>query len=383
MSLLLSLSLAFAQEECDVVGLSKIIETTTGDEAAVAFAALVECDPEKAKRFAKTTIITFLPSKEGFDAAMSGMKIDQEQYVVEWMNQRLEASEQKQLLRTLGDACQKEEKIQAFFINRATNFSEDFWKHRYYQYLISCRVDPIQEILAKQVDIGTDQGRSQYFSVMSAYARNLQVKALPKLGEILSSTEDGEIQTNTLSAILEIADEIKQNSPDDKKSFRRAGVESTKIIVENAEKLTKKSLEQARVSLNALEAEAEADALAGLYYKDKIQEDNSFIWGIVAVENTTCKNGKKKQGVHAGLIIEQGNTWADQLAERVKEVVDFSWEMNLAGSCKGKSEFLYFVPEDPFSNLDEYSVWAEKIKTEQLNTEIKKPVVIDHDPINL
>ena len=176
MSMLLSLSLAFAQEECDVVNLSKTIETTTGDEAAVAFSALAQCDAERAGRFAKTTIITFLPSEEGYDAALQAMKIDQEEYVVEWMNQRLEASEQKQLLRKLGEVCQKEDKIQEFFIDRAANHSA-IWKHRYYQYFNSLS-NPFRKS-DEATELGTDQGRSQYFSVMSAYARNLQIDALP------------------------------------------------------------------------------------------------------------------------------------------------------------------------------------------------------------
>lgn len=383
MSLLLSLSLAFAQEECDVVGLSKTIETTTGDEAAVAYAALAQCDVEKAQRFAKTTVITFLPSEAGYEAAMWAMRLEQEQFVVEWMTKELGPSEKKQLLRTLGEVCQEDEQIQKFFINRAENFTADFWKHRYYQYLTTCRVAPIREILTTQLDAGVEQGRSQYFSLMGVYARNMMLDSLPKLGEILGATDDEEIQINVLSSILEAGDEIKKNDPGNKGALRKMNVESTKIVMANAEKMTQKALGQARISLNGIEAEAEADALAGFYYREKIQEDESFLWGVIAIENTLCKNNKEKQGIHAGPIIEQGTTWADQLEDRVKEVVDFSWDMTLGEDCKGKSEFLYFVPEEPFSNLDEYTVWAEKIKTEQLNTDIKKPLILDHDPIEL
>lgn len=384
MSLLLSLSLAFAQEECDAIALSKIVETTTGDEAAEAFSALAQCDKEKAQRFAKTTVITFVPSEKGYQGAMWAMKIEQEQFVIEWMYKMLGLSEQKQFLRVLGDACQDDKQIQNFFLDREANYTEDFWKHRYYQYLISCRVEPIQELFTKQLDLGVAQGRAQYFSLMGAYARHLQLDSLPKLSEILSATDDGEVHTNVLSAMLEAGDEVQKNYPDDKKILRTLNVESTKIVMANADRLSKKALEQARVSLNAIEAEAEADGLAGFYYKEKKQEDETYLWGIVAVENTICKRkNKKKQGIHAGLIVEQGNTWSDQLEDRVKEVVMFSWDMKLGENCKGTSEFLYFVPEEPFSNLDEYTVWAEKIKTEQLNTELKKPLVVDHEPINL
>jgi hypothetical protein len=159
--------------------------------------------------------------------------------------------------------------------------------------------------------------------------------------------------------------------------------DSVKIIVDSAYKLEKTALNRARISLTAMGAEAESDSMAGYYYKEQKQDDETLLWGVVAVENATCKNGKLKQSIHSGSIVEQGNTWADQLEERVSEVAVFAWEINLAKSCKGESEILYFVPAKPFSNMDEYVVWSEKIKLEQRNAEVKKTIIFDHDAINL
>ena len=382
LSLSLSLSLAQAEGKCDTVAYSKTIQTNTGDAAAVAFIALARCDPDKARHFAKTTVSTFYPNQKGYEAVVWTLRLGEQQLAMSWMN-RLDPSEKKEFLRMLGNSCQKNKIVQDFFIDKAENHAEIFWKHRYYQYLLSCRVEPIQEVLANQVDIGLEQDRSQYFAVMSAYARNLEYNSLPKLGERLALSDDGEVQINIISAIFEAVDETTKNHPEDNKMLSDVNKDSVKIIVDSAYKLEKTALNRARISLTAMGAEAESDSMAGYYYNEQKQDDETLLWGVVAVENATCKNGKLKQSIHSGSIVEQGNTWADQLEERVSEVAVFAWEINLAKSCKGESEILYFVPAKPFSNMDEYVVWSEKIKLEQRNAEVKKTIIFDHDAINL
>ena len=384
MSLLLSLSLSLAQAEgnCNTNAYSKTIETNTGDAAAVAFSALAQCDPNKARHFARTTVSTFRPNKEGYEATVWAMRLGEKALAMNWMK-RLSPSDQKEFLRMLGNSCKNDKVVQEFFLDKAANDADKFWGNSYYEHLLTCRVISIQEVLSKQIDVGLEQESSQYFSVMSVYARNLEYNSLPKLGELLAASEDVEAQTKIIAAIFEAVDETTKNYAEDKNIIRNVNKDSVKIIVDSSHKLEQETLSQVRVFLTAIGAEAEADSMAGYYYKDQKQDDETLLWGVVVVENATCRKGKLKQSIHSGSIIEQGNTWADQLEERVSEVASFAWDIDLAKSCKGTSEIVYFVPPAPFSNIDEYDVWAEKIKLEQMNPEVKKPIFFDHDPISL
>ena len=117
MSIFFLLSLGFAQEPCDANELSKIIETSTGDTAAEAFTKLTSCDASKALQFAKTTFPTIIPSEAGYDAALAGLKIGADEFIVEWMSSTLEPDEQKRALRMFGDECSSDKNIQQFFLN--------------------------------------------------------------------------------------------------------------------------------------------------------------------------------------------------------------------------------------------------------------------------
>ena len=376
----LILKSAFA---CDSTALTKQLIDNTGDKAAKAFTELAQCDASKAKRFAKNSIINFIGSEDGYQAALQGIRIGEEKYVLEWMNQQLGPDEQKQFLRTLGDACQKTNEVQNFFVNSAQNNTDIFWKNRYYQYVTDCRVEPIQQILEKQLQLGVDQGRPLYFAVASAYARNLEAKSIPLLAEQLSNTQEEEIQANLIVAMFEAVEESKKNHPED----RKLQTEANKLLIEtlsnHAEKLTPAGILQARKTLTILEAEAESDALAGLYYAANKQSDDTFIWGVVVVENATCKKDKLKQNIFHAPIHESGMMWADQVEEKAKPSIEYGWDVNLATQCKGTSEILYFVPESPFANIDEYDAWAKQLIESQKNPEVKKTLVLQKEDLSL
>lgn len=376
------LNTAHAEETCDSKALAKEIVTLTGDAAAQAFGKMAKCDVEKAKRFAPTTVLTFIPSEIGYASAITAMQIGQSPVVVDWMNQKLQPSEQKNFLRQLGDICAKDDKIQAFFVNTAKNSADVFWKNRYYQYVTACHVPALQEILSLQLDVGLDQGTSQYFAVASAYARITEYNAIPKLQGILQASKDADVQSNMIAAIFEAVDETTKNYSDDKKILRDTQVSAVEAIMSAKETLLPTAIQQARLSLGSLEAETEADMLAGYFYADQKQSDGSYMWGLVVAENATCKKGKQKQNLHSALVLDTGHTWADQLKERVTEPAEHAWEFKLATDCKGQSEFIYVTSEKPFANMDEYSVWKNGVLEAQKLPEVKA-VVMEHDNLQL
>ena len=382
LSLLLQTAFADAEETCNIEEASAEIVTKRGDDAAEAFHALVKCDVEVAKKFTVTTVPTFFPSAIGYTAAVDAVVMGGEEIVQKWYRS-LEPGEKKGLLRELGNRCQKEETIQQYFLNVAENGTDEFWKSRYHQYIKDCRVDSMQSILTTQFEKGEDQGRAQYFSVMSAMARNLEGESIPILKETLQQTDDSELQINVIAAIFEAVDENNQNHADDKKLIRDVVVAGVDAIYGSAATLTPKALLQARTVLTSLEAEAESDELAGFMYDVHRQPDGRFMWGLVVVENATCKNGKEKQRFYLSSIVEGGTNWADQLPERIKDAVDVQWEMDLAERCKGTGEVEYLLTELPMSNSDVLSVWQTEQKESRLNPEVKKPIVLSKKPLEI
>ena len=311
-----------------------------------------------------------------------GVVLGGEEIVRKWYKS-LEPGEKKGLLRELGNRCQEEETIQQYFLNVAENGTDEFWKSRYHQYIKDCRVESMQSILTTQFEKGEEQGRSQYFSVMSAMARNLEGDSIPILKETLQQTEDSELQINVIAAIFEAVDENNQNHANDKKLIRDVSVAGIDAIYGSATTLTPKSLLNARTVLTSLEAEAESDELAGFMYDVHRQPDGRFMWGLVVVENATCKNGKEKQRFYLSSIVESGTNWADQLPERIKDVVEVQWEMDLAERCKGTGEVEYLLTELPISNSDVLSVWQTEQKESQLNANVKKRIVLIKNPLEI
>lgn len=386
MLLIASMQVVFAQDtECTVENIedaSTQIVQMRGDAAAEAFHQLALCDAVVAEKFVSTTIPTFNPNAVGYKAAGDAVLVGGAKSVMKWYT-TLDVGEQKGLLRELGNRCQKEDAIQQLFLDVAGNGTDEFWSSRYYQYLTDCRVKPLQTLMLDQYAKGIEQGRTQYFSVMSAMARNLEGTAIPHLKTALEQTDDGEVQVNLIAAMFEAIDENNENHADDKKMVQEVAGLGIQTISENAERLQPEALLQARTVLTSLEAEAEADELAGYMYKAHQQPNGQYMWGLVVVENATCKKGNEKQRIYMSSILETGTNWADQLQEQIEDAVSVQWEMDLAKRCKGTGTVEYIITELPIANQDALQVWLQEKRDEKLNTEIKKPVLLVKDPLKI
>jgi|GEM_PF-3211763 len=386
MLLIASMQVVFAQDtECTVESIEKAsteIVQVRGDAAAEAFHQLALCDAAVAEKFVATTVPTFNPNAVGYMAAGDAILVGGTESVMKW-HKTLDVGEQKGLLRELGNRCQKEETIQQLFLDVAENQTEVFWSSRYYQYLTDCRVKSLQTLMLDQYAKGIEQGRTQYFSVMSAMARNLEGAAISHLKSDLEKAEDGEVQINVIASIFEAIDENNENHADDKKLIQEVAGLGIQAISENAERLQPEALLQARTVLTSLEAEAEADELAGHMYKVYQQPSGQYMWGLVVVENATCKKGNKKQRIYMSSILETGTNWADQLPEQIEDAVAVQWEMDLAKRCKGTGTVEYIITELPIANQDALQVWLQEKRDEKLNTEIKKPVLLVKDPLKI
>lgn len=373
---------AFANPDCEELTSHKEIVKYTGDAAATAFVGLSECAPDVAKKYISTTVPTFFGTEEGTQAAVVAVKLGGATTVLDWMK-TLEPSEQKVLLRSLGNDCQKDEVVRQMFLDVAANDPERFWGNRFYQYLSECRVESIQTVLQDKFHEGTDQGYSQYFGVASVYARNLESVSIPILSEALANATDGNVQSNLISAISEAVTTTLENHADDKKLVRDVNVAGVDAIFGKASTLTPEALTQARISLTALNAEAEVDELAGFYYQSYKQPDGNLLWGLVIVEDAVCKKGKLKQRIHVSSIVEPGTNWADTLVDRVQEPAEYQWGLKLGEECKGTSEIKYLVTDKPVHNQEELLVWQQEQLTTHRNTELKKIVLLEVESLGL
>ena len=131
-----------------------------------------------------------------------------------------------------------------------------------------------------------------------------------------------------------------------------------------APELTIKGIEQARITLLALGAEAESDELAAYRYAEFKQEDGSFVWGGIISEVAPCKDGAKtKQRIHYARTVGQlevVRTWNDQLQEKFEAQIEVNWEMDLAKSCKVEGTKTTIASPKPFADEDAWKAWTGK-----------------------
>ena len=114
-----------------------------------------------------------------------------------------------------------------------------------------------------------------------------------------------------------------------------------------------------------------------------LQDDGNLLYGTVVFENATCKNGKIQQRYHVAPVTDPGQTWPDQLEEKVQSTVDANWELNLAERCKGEGEIKILVPDVPFENKEAMRKWFKSVIKQNTNAEAKKSVRVDQDTVEL
>jgi hypothetical protein len=96
-----------------------------------------------------------------------------------------------------------------------------------------------------------------------------------------------------------------------------------------------------------------------------------------------CKNGKPAQRVHIAEVHDPGQTWPDQLVEKILASITITWKLNLAERCKGKGEMEILVPNSPFADKAEFKAWVQKQLKMKIKASVKRPVRVDEEPLQL
>jgi len=375
MSLLLTAA-AFAQD-CDVAAMSKEILTAGPHEAAPMFVRLATCDATAAKKVAGSVVPTLIGEEDGFKAAVAAIESGAGAEVMTWMAS-LQRDEQSRAVRAYGKSCEASSAVQAFLLSAESELGGQFWSDRWYRALTECRSEAITGLLAQKVGSGAGEDRSAFFGVVEAYAINAGEGAIPKLVELVEAEQDLEMQINLVGAFTDAAQAGTVSGLNAQIAEKAADA-----VRKLADGLSPKAVDKARLTLQVLLDEKGSDELVTLRYKDLLQDGGQLLYGTVVFEKATCKNGKESLRYHVAQANDPGQTWPDQIEEKVKEIAGLNWDLNLAERCKGDGEVLYAVPDAPFANKEAMRKWFKEAIRANISAESKKTARVDHDPINL
>ena len=373
---LMMIGTALAQD-CDVRSLSKDVVAAGPHEAAPLFVQLAGCDARAAAKVAGKVIPTLVGESDGFAAANAAIEAGAGASVMTWM-ETLQQDEQSRAIRSFGKTCQDSEKVQAFLVEAHTTLGDAFWTSRWYRALTECRSEAITGLLTDKVEGGAGEDRGAFFGVVEAYAVNVGPGAIAKLASLAESESDQEMQANLIGAFADAA-QIGTLAGINLETASAAAAAVRAL----GPKLPAKSVEQARITLSVLQDEQGADALVVHRFKDVLQEDGSLLYGTVVMENAVCKNGKSQQRFHVAEATDPGQTWPDQLKEKVQTTVELSWTLNLAERCKGEGETTFHTPDAPFADKAALKLWVQRTVAKNANPEVKKMVRVDEEPIGL
>ena len=366
-----------AAQDCDVRALSKDVLAAGPHEAAPMFVQLAACDSSAAAKVAGRVIPTLIGESDGFAAANAAIEAGAGASVMTWIG-ALQQDERSRAIRSFGKSCQDSERVQGFLVDAHASLGDDFWTGRWYRALTECRSDAITGLLTEKVDGGAGDDRGAFFGVVEAYATNVGPTAVPKLAELAGAEEDQEMQANLIGAFADAAQAG---------TLAGLNVETASLaaaaIRDLAPNLPAKSVEQARITLAVLQDEQGADAIVVHRYRDLLQEDGTLLYGAVVVENAVCKNGKAQQRYHVASASDPGQTWPDQLEDKVGSAIEVGWTLNLAERCKGTGETTVYTPDAPFADKAAMKLWVKQVVRKIANAEVKKAVRVDQEPIAL
>ena len=351
----LFLSAAFAQAPapCDAKALSAALTAAAPIEAPRAFAALATCDAKAAKAAAKAAFPRFLSGEDADRALVLAIKLGEGAVAASWIDAQL-PDERSRAIASLGPACKDDPAVQAWFVERRATLGDAFWSQRWYRALATCPAESVQAILWSELDKGAGADRARYFGVLQTAAAGSGAGAGPELTTLLSAATDPEIQSQIIQAYGLAAGLGSVAGLNGALAEQGAAA-----IVAAAPRLQSKAVDQARLTLGGLGAEAAADGLVVSRYKERVQPGGGLLYGAIAIEDAVCKGDKPQQRVHVAAVQDPGRTWPDQLADKVKGATDGVWTLDLPSRCKGTGGTTWALTPEPVADEAALKAWAD------------------------
>jgi hypothetical protein len=274
--------------------------------------------------------------------------------VRDWVG-NLISDERASTLAGMGETCAEEPSLVGFFVESEGELGDRFWRDRWHRALSDCHAPEIQQLLREAFqDESVQHDGSRFGSILEVFCSNARREAIPWLKALIFTTGE-ENQLHVMSAFANAAGVGTLEGMDPE-----AAAEAVTAILEVAPKKPAKVIEQARITLQSLEARTEADQLVAVRYAAERQADGRFMWGAIAVETATCKKGDTRLLVLHAPVYEPGHRWPDQMPPAVDDAVQAGWELELAKKCKGSSRKEVIVSSAPFADEGAYTTWREE-----------------------
>ncbi len=353
--------LAYADPPCDGKALATSLSEASPSAASVAFAKLAACDTERAHQAAPDALGRMLADERSTQALLAAIQVDAAPAALDWLKDQ-EPDLRSRAISKLGATCPEHPEVGAFFVTARQELGSDFWVQRWHRGLAECRDPGVRDLLTEALannEVGRpSRNTQQFYALLEVYARNLGVDALPQLTDFLQSSRT-EAEAVILTSIF--ADAAKVGGREEVKPEVADAV--VKALVISAPNLPQRAVDRARGTLVAIGREAAASSLARYYWPDRFMSD-SYTYGVIAVEDITCKNGSKRAVLHYATLTEGGKQWADQLVPLVEIFVNENWNVRNASRCKGTSTLTIKMTPEPFKDATAIDVWRKGVLEE-------------------
>ena len=363
-------------QECDAADLESQLNEASPHLMASLFHQLSSCDPTLARAHIDDVFEHILTGTDGELAAVDAIGMGEGDVVRAWVARQL-SDERSQTIAHLGDACSGNPAVVQFFVDAHEALGEQFWRERWHRGLADCREPAIQTLLRDALDLDT-RDSSRFGAVLEVFSRNLGRAAIPELKALALAASSDEIRLHIVSAFADAAGVGSLEGMN-----AEAAEDAIAAITDIAPQLPKESVEQARIVLQSLGGVDAANELAAVRFSALQQPDSTFLWGALAMETATCKNGKVQLGIHYGQVIAPGHYWPDQMLDAVDDGVKGAWTFTLASRCKGQSTIEVIVPSQPFADTDAYEAWRDQQLKDVRKREADKQIEFDDDPVVL
>ena len=373
MSMLLALTLTFgstawaAKPPACLKATQKELADASPLQVPAAWESLRACDAAAAQAALPATLKRTVVGENSSEFAIAAINAGGEAAVRDWVGS-LQSDDRARAIAKLGEACGAgDAKVGAFIVNTQAVVGDRFWTEPWYRALTTCRTPEAQKLLNDEVR-NRSKERARYFSALEVYAKNLGVAAIPTLSDLVIGTADQEELVNLVSTFAYTTGlgSVEGQNPE-------ATAAAVAAIVQLSPTLPPKVLDQARITLMSLGANAEADQLAGLRYASAKWADGSLHYGLVVVETATCKRGKVREVVHLGEISNPGTTWPETVVAEA-ESISMGWTYGLAEACKGTASNTVFVTGGPVSPEELAAFHQEQTTAAQAKVVTKREV---------
>ena len=343
---------AFA-DDCDAKAMVKELPEASPIAISRLYIELVECDAEVGKKHAGEALSRMLEGNESNEAVAAALSVGAAEEVRKWLDS-LEPDQRSRTIRYLGTQCSSSEAAEQFLVESHERLGSKFFEERFHRGLSDCRTEGIQGVLKSALeDDAVTAERTQFFSVLEVYSRNLGAEAVPTLARLASELEDDEVVL-VVSAFADAANVGGTGGVD-----ADAAEKAVAALTTLGASFSPGIIDQARSTLVALGAEDAASSFATYRWPEK-KVDDKYIYTAVCEELVACKNGKKQGYLHYGRFTEGGSKWPDELAEDLQNILNARWTMDAAEKCKGEAEFVVDMTHEPTMDDEAAREWLAR-----------------------